>query len=90
MVHVHRDAHRREEGELATDALADAVALEPVLHRTLELGEGELDTARAELDVELFERLGRRRIDVGDRLRRDDHPLHRQRRRVDGVHDARS
>ena len=56
------------EEAVAADRVVDAVLVQPVAHRVLELGERQLDAGGLELVVEVAERLAGGRVDVGDRF----------------------
>jgi len=74
-VRAHREADRRV-GALLPDPFEEPVAAEAILDGPLHLGETEIDVHPLELPVQLREHLGRRRVDLGDRLGCHDHDTH--------------
>ena len=79
-VAVHGRPDGREE-RVGAQRVEQAVALQQVLGRVLELGEAQADVVTLERRDELGQHVGRRHVDLGDRLRRDDDPARRGRRR---------
>jgi hypothetical protein len=73
----------------APDAVDEAVADELVLDRALQLREREVDPLLPELVGGLGEGVGRGRVDVGERLGRDDDAADRRRCRRDRTQQAR-
>src|SRR3954453_6653231 len=59
---------------VAVERLEQPVPLHEVLEPAAHLDEGEMDAAGVQLIVELLEDLGRRDVDVGDRLALEDDP----------------
>ena len=64
---------QRRVKEVFADPVVEAVGHEPILGRTLELGERELDASVVELVEDDCQGLGAGAVDVGDRLRRNNH-----------------
>ena len=70
---------------VVAEPLVERVALEPVLHRVLHLGEAQVDALAGELLVKLPEDVGGGGVEVGDGFGSHDRPSHRRRRRRDGL-----
>ena len=81
-------AHGRADGRVDVvrgDALQDPIAAQPVADRVLQLGECQGDPRLRQILRESIEHRRGRGVDVGDRLRRHDHPADRGLRGLDAL-----
>ena len=85
-VTVHGRVNGREK-MLFAEAREKPKALQLVLDRIFQFGKAQLDTRRSQCVVKFGQGVGRSDIDAGHRLRRDDQPAHRRRRRRHRVED---